>query len=271
MEDQSNKHFTKVCKFYLKGNCKKDNCTYLHTKFNNKKNRHYNLKNKKNTETFEPMDRNVDLRIINDLGTENLTAQLTDRDLLLVPNLFKQYNKLDLYDKLATEINELQIKNPEILKLWHGNDKIEGTHLIADDKLNWKDNCPTFHNVLDVLVKFFKVDVKATRFNWYKNTEQWKPFHHDAAAFDPKKSSTQNITIALSFGCTRQVALEFSEKNKNNEKTTISIPINDGEIYAFTNTTNKLWKHGILQEKKYQEKGRISIIIWGWIDNISNV
>lgn len=271
MSDQNNdKYFTKVCKFYLKGNCKKENCTYLHKKSFYKKNRHFNLKNKKNTEDFEPMERNVDLRIVTDLGQDNLTTSLTDRDLLLVPNVFKKYNNYELYDKLATEINNLQSQNPDILKLWHGNDKIEGTHLIADDKLNWKDECPTFHNILDELVKYFKVNIKATRFNWYKNTEQWKPFHHDAAAFDEKKALTQNITIALSFGCTRQIAMEFSEKNTNGQKTTISIPISDGEIYAFTNMTNKLWKHGILQEKKYKEEGRISIIIWGWIDNISN-
>lgn len=269
VDQNVDKHFTKICKFYLKGNCKKENCTFLH-KNPSKKNRHFNLKNKKNTESFDPMNRPVDLRIVNDYGVNELTTKLSDRDLLLVPHLFNNYEHYELYDKLVTEITTIQSKNPDILKLWHGNDKIAGTHLIADDKLNWKDNCPTFHHILDELVRFFKVDIKATRFNWYQNTEHWKPFHHDAAAFDPKKSSTQNITIALSFGCTRQIGLEFSEKNVDNNKTTISFPMEDGQIYAFTNTTNKLWKHGILQEKKYQELGRISIIIWGWIDNIQD-
>ncbi len=277
-ENIQSKYYTKVCKFYLRGDCKKDNCTFIHGEFkyvNNKKksnhqnyNRHANLKNKKNTTSFEPMDGPTDLRILYDLNFDKLNTELTDRDLLLVPNAFSKYNKYELYYKLVDEITELQSKNPDILKLWHGNNKIAGTHFIADDKLNWKDKCPTFNNILNELVQYFNVDIKATRFNWYQNTEQWKPFHHDAAAFDERKSLTQNITIALSFGCTRTTALEYHEFNKNNKKTTISIPIADGEIYAFTNTTNKLWKHGILQENKYKEEGRISIIIWGWVDNI---
>ena len=32
------------------------------------------------------------------------------------------------------------------------------------------------------MTEYFKMDVKATRFNWYRNSSEWKPFHHDAAA-----------------------------------------------------------------------------------------
>jgi hypothetical protein len=272
--NQSNKGFNKLCKFFLKGNCKKDSCQFKHEYPDNKnykKNRHASLKNKKNTECFEPMKRPVDLRILYDLNTDYINTELSDRDLLLVPNLFKNFQKYELFDKLVDEVSKFNsdLEHKDLLKLWHGNDKIEGTHWIADDKLKWKDNCPTFNAILDKLVDYFNVDIKATRFNWYSDTDQWKPFHHDAAAFDPKKSKSQNITIALSFGCTRYTALEFAEDNKNNQKTTISIPIADGEIYAFTNTTNKLWRHGILQEKNYKPEGRISIIIWGWVNNIT--
>jgi hypothetical protein len=273
-----NYKFNKLCKFYNNNGCKKDNCQFIHSNNHNNdkkhhnKNRHHNLKNKKNTECFEPMERKVDLRILYDLNKDYIKTDLTDRDLLLVPNLFKDYMKYDLYYNLIDEITKYELEKKDsgdLLKLWHGNDKIAGTHYIADDKLDWKKSCPTFTLILDKLVNYFNVQIKATRFNWYKDTKQWKPFHHDAAAFDPKKSKTQNITIAVSFGCTRYTALEFSEENKNKEKTTISIPIADGEIYAFTNTTNKLWKHGILQEKNYKDEGRISIIIWGWVDNIT--
>lgn len=261
----------KLCKFYLNGNCKKqDKCDFLHEKVK-RENRHFKLKNKKNTECFEPMARPVDLRILYDLNSDKLNTDLTDRDLLLVPNVFKYYNKNEIYNKLIEEIKQCELEKKDLLKLWHGNDKIAGTHLIADDKLNWKKDCPTFNLVLAKLVDFFNVDIKATRFNWYTNSDQWKPFHHDAAAFDPKKENTQNITIALSFGMTRYTALEFGEKNLNNEKTTISLPIADGEIYVFTNTTNKLWKHGILQEREFKDEGRISIIIWGWVDDIKKL
>ena len=46
---------------------------------------------------------------------------------------------------------------------------------------------------------------QATRFNWYRNTSEWKPFHHDAAAMKPDKARTQNFTVAVSFGCERWI------------------------------------------------------------------
>ena len=55
--------------------------------------------------------------------------------------------------------------------------------MIADDKQgNWKKRCPTFLKVVKKMTEYFNMDVKATRFNWYKDSSQWKPFHHDAAA-----------------------------------------------------------------------------------------
>lgn len=274
--NQHHNNNNKLCKFYLKNSCKKDNCNFIHSKNNNQKtnqtkNRHKLLKNNKNTVCFEPMTRPVDLRIVYDLNTEQLNTQLTNRDLLLVPNVFSDFDKLELYNNLVSEIKLCEMTQPNLLKMWHGNDKIEGTHLIADDKLGWKHYAPTFKFILERLQYYFNVDIKATRFNWYQDTNQWKPFHFDAAAFDPKKRETQNITIALSLGGTRSTALEFAEKNKNNTQTTIAIPIADGEIYAFTNTTNDIWRHGILQEKEYKDEGRISIIIWGWTDYVSEL
>ena len=41
--------------------------------------------------------------------------------------------------------------------------------------------------VLEKIVDFFKMDVKATRFNWYRDSNDWKPYHHDAAAVKPDK------------------------------------------------------------------------------------
>lgn len=268
----NNQIIERVCKFYLKNSCSRDNCKFLHSKQNNKQidanNKQYK---KKNTVCFNPMIRPVDLRIVHDFNYEQLQTKLTNRDLLLVPNLFSDFIKFELYDKLVQEITDFKEQSPKLLKLWHGNDKIDGTHLIADDKLGWKEHSNTFNSILDRIRNYFNVEIKATRFNWYIDTDQWKPFHFDAAAFDEEKRNSQNITISLSFGCTRSIALEFAELNKNNTQTTISLPISDGEIYAFTNTTNDIWRHGILQEKEYRSEGRISIIVWGWMNDISKL
>ena len=49
----------------------------------------------------------------------------------------------------------------QLWKLWHGD-----SHLIADDKRNWKQLCPTFTYVVDKMRDYFDMDIKATRLNW---------------------------------------------------------------------------------------------------------
>lgn len=220
---------------------------------------------KKNTECFDPMTKPVDLRITYDLGTKSDTfsTSLTTRDVLLVPNLFSDFKKGELYAKLVAEIESCGIPTERLLKMWHGNDKIDGTHLIADDKTRWKNNSPTFDLVIDRLKKFFNVSVKATRFNWYKDTSQWKPFHFDAAAVKPEIAAIQNFTVGISFGATRDAAFEHADS-----KTVVSIPQPDGCVYAFSKDTNIIWRHGILQDRPVRDEGRISVIAWGWIDGM---
>lgn len=210
----------------------------------------------KNTESFEPMQKQVDMRVMVDVGDDKLTSSLTSRDVLLCPNIFADYKPGELYARLVDEIENCGVPQEQLLKLWHGD-----THFIADDHTNWKKKAPTFNMVLDRLRYFFDMDVQATRFNWYKDTSQWKPFHHDAAAIKADKAAKQNFTVAVSFGATRDAAFEEVKS-----KTVISMPQPDGWAYCFAKDTNVLWKHGILQDKTVREQGRISIIAWGWVE-----
>ncbi|KAG3118014.1 hypothetical protein PI124_g4368 [Phytophthora idaei] len=223
---------------------------------------------KKNTESFVPMTKPVDLRITYDLGSKNdkFSTPLTSRDVVLVPNLFSDFKKGELYAKLMHELDNCGIPRDQLLKMWHGNDKIDGTHLIVDDRSTWKAKCPTFDLVTDRLKKFFTLDIKATRFNWYKDTSQWKPFHFDAAAVKPHIAAIQNFTVGISFGATRDAAFEHAET-----KTVVSVPQPDGCVYAFSKDTNVIWRHGILQDVPVREEGRISVIAWGWVDNMADV
>ena len=218
-------------------------------------------KKMKNTECFEPMTKPVDMRIIYDLSVDELRETVTSRDVVLVPNAFGGYRKGELYNRLVSEINSCNIPKDQLLKLWHGNDKIEGTHLIANDRTRWKESCPTFDMVVKKIADYFKMDVKATRFNWYTDTSQWKPFHHDSAYVDPAKAAVQNFTVAVSFGATRDAAFEDAKT-----KTVISLPQADGVMYAFAKDTNILWRHGILQDMPVRDQGRISVICWGYVD-----
>jgi len=261
-DKNTDKHNTTNDKKHNTTNDKKHNTT------NNKNDKNDKYKKRvKNTECFEPMDKDlVDLRIVCDTGKNTCSLSINSRDLVLAPNVFSDFPEFELYKRLLEEINNCGIPENELFKMWHGNDKIEGTHLIVDDRLYWKEKCPTFGLVLDRISTYFKMDIKSTRFNYYKDTSQWKPFHHDAAAINPQKAKNQNFTVAISFGATRDAALEHAKT-----KTVISSPQPDGCIYAFSKDTNVIWRHGILQESKIQNEGRISIIAWGWVDNIKQI
>lgn len=218
----------------------------------------------KNTETFVPMSEPVDMRIIYDLGTKDTkySQVTTTRDVVLVPNLFSDYKTGEIYNKLVYEIENCGVDKENLLKLWHGNNVIPGTHLIANDRTNWKDKCPIFNMVLDRLQNFFNMNIQATRFNWYTDTSQWKPFHHDAAYVKEDKAAVQNFTVAVSFGATRDAAFEHAKT-----KSVVSLPQPDGCVYAFAKDTNGIWRHGILQDMPVREEGRISVIAWGAIEN----
>ncbi|CAI5743850.1 unnamed protein product [Peronospora destructor] len=168
---------------------------------------------KKNTESFEPMTKPVNLRVTYDLGfkDDKFSTPLTTRDVVLVPNLFTDFKKGELYAKLMHELDKCGIPREELLKMWHGNNKIDGTHFIVDDHSSWKAKRPTFDLVTDRLKKFFNLDIKATRFNWYEDTSQWKPFHFDAAGVKPHIAAIQNFTVGISFGATPDVAFEHAE------------------------------------------------------------
>jgi hypothetical protein len=277
---------TPICRDFLQGRCSRENCKFKHEQgqqatkpFKNKdkynKNKRIELQSDsppqiqrrpRNTECFEPMKRPIDMRIVLDLGRNRLETQLSTRDVLLVPNLFNTFQEgitHPLYNSLMHEIENCGVAPEELLKLWHGNDKIEGTRLIVNDRTPWKEKCPTFNFVVNKIKDFFDMDIQATRFNIYKDTSQWKPFHHDSAYVNPEKAKVQNFTVAVSFGCSRNAAFEHAKT-----KTVISFPQGDGMVYCFSNDTNAIWRHGILQDMPVREEGRVSIICWGKINNM---
>ena len=217
------------------------------------------FKKVKNTETFEPSHEPVDMRVIVASGKEEHYPRVhASNDIIIVNDLFCDSKDLSIYNKLLEEIKNSGVSEDKLWKLWHGD-----THIIADDKKNWKKSCPTFNYVIDKVKKYFKMDVKATRFNWYQDSSQWKPFHHDAAAVKPDKAKTQNITVGISFGSERDAAFEHAKT-----RTKVSVPLPNGSIYVFNKDVNIEWRHGILQvppERQHNE-GRISIIAWGKVD-----
>ena len=99
----------------------------------------------------------------------------------------------------------------------------------------------------------------ATRLNLYENGNDWKPYHHDAAALKPEKAKTQNITVGVSFGLTRNISFQSAKSYER-----IDFPLENGTVYAFGNQINIDYKHGIPQYNGISNEKRISIIIWGY-------
>jgi len=244
-------HLDNVCRDYFKtGTCKRnDKCKFIHK---------YKLRNKrpKNTKSFKPSHERTDMRIIiGSVNSDKFNVEMQENDVVCVPpGLFKEEKEGDIYKALLEEINKC--KKDGLWKMWH-----EGSHLIADDHLKWKEHCPVFNGILEVVKKYFDMDIKATRFNWYKDTKHWKPYHHDAAAIKPHIAKKQNLTVAISFGATREASFQHAKT-----KTTVAVPQPNGSIYTFGKQVNIDWMHGILQEapEKQRDEGRISIIAWGW-------
>jgi hypothetical protein len=251
------KHVDNVCRNYFFGECNKEHCKFDHSyKITNKENKENKLDNKKkykkfvNTENYNPSYKPHDM-IVKLILNKDDTNNLSERDVFLCPNIF---TNSDYYNTLLEEIK--QIGKNDIFKLWHGD-----THYIVDDHINWKKLCPKFIEVIDTIKEYFGIDVKATRFNWYENSNHFKPYHFDAAAFDEEKAKFQNITIGVSFGATRDIAFEHAIS-----KNTVSFPLIDKMVYGFSKQVNIDWRHGIPQihPDNFSDQGRISIIIWGY-------
>lgn len=215
---------------------------------------------KKNTENFNPCHDPPDMRVLcAPPGLSRYTRPYSTRDVAVVTDLFVQdVNDYRIYNQLLDEIQKSGVDERVLWQRWHGD-----SHLIADDKKNWKKHCPTFAWVVDKLATYFDMNVQATRLNWYTDTDAWKPFHHDAAAVKPDKARTQNMTVAVSFGAERDAAFEHAQT-----KTVISMPQPNGTVYTFGKDVNLIWRHGIPQvhPNDFREEGRISIICWGWME-----
>jgi hypothetical protein len=52
------------------------------------------------------------------------------------------------------------------------------------------------------------------------------------------------------------------------KQTRVDFPLSNGSIYVFNKRVNIDWMHGIIQELEVSNEGRISIILWGYCNNM---
>ena len=229
------KHIDNICRNYFFNHCNNDKCKFLHTyKLHNNKNRR-----QKNTESFTPDNSEPKMRVLFNKPIIN------GNEICIINNIIWPNDPINV---LQNEINNY------VFKPWHGD-----SHLIADDSLDWKKHSPSFNTIINILCDYFKMTASATRLNLYENGEDWKPYHHDAAALKPEKAKTQNITVGVSFGLTRSISFQDVKSYHR-----IDFPLENGFVYAFGNQINIDYKHGIPQYNGTSNEKRISIIIWGY-------
>ena len=238
----------------------------------------------RNTDSFDPDSTLVrpDLRIR--VGLED-GLPLKHDDVVIVPQLFGPTNDWSNYYKLIREITDLQEQqqqqyssNPKKkgaassanFVSWH-----EGAHLIVKNP----EESPTFQAILDRMCEYFHIDRSSAgyRFNFYTDSKDWKPFHHDSAAFNPQRAKNQNITVGVSFGATRELAFlraydqdGSSSVDHDQHRVRVYFPQPNNGVFSFGRDVNIHWKHGVnaLEPELQDGKGRISIILWGKALNV---
>lgn len=196
------------------------------------------------------------LRVITVRSSEQYSRPISHDDVIVVPEFFCTHDDWSTYYKLLHEMRQSQASGDRKAEWmsWH-----EGAHLLSQNPTG----SPTYQKVLDKLCKYFSVAEgnRGTRFNWYRDGSDWKPFHHDSAAFNAQRAKNQNCTIGISFGASRELALRHAKTGE-----LLYFPQTNGMLFFFGRDANIVWQHGInaLPEKEQDGKGRISIILWGW-------
>jgi hypothetical protein len=283
MNTQDNKK--KVCRQFQTSSCRfGDSCKFLHIlenpnntnvnrnlidkKDNNKQRQKRDIdrnKKPKNTESFKKDFTPPEMQVQFEFGKPKCEIAFQSNDVLIVPDLFSSTTDLDIYSRLLDEIYKTKFDKDKLIHEWH-----EGCHLIVDDHYDWKKDCATFNYVIDKIANYFGIKIQATRFNIMEDLNDHKFFHFDGAAIKPEIAKIQNCTIGVSFGSTRDIAFQVaSHKDCRN---VVSFPLPNGYTYLFNKDVNIDWRHGVLPiETKPDYKpelsdGRISIIIWGWLD-----
>jgi len=194
------------------------------------------------------------MRVITLPPSEQYAAPVKHDDVIVVPEFFCAEEDWDIYYTLIKEMREAQAKGERKSDWisWH-----EGAHLLSQNPTGSK----TYHKIVQRIGEYFNAaeNNRGTRFNWYRDGSDWKPFHHDSAAFNADRAKNQNCTIGISFGASRELAFRHAKTGE-----LIYFPQKNGMLFYFGRDANIIWQHGInaLPEKEQDGKGRISIILW---------
>lgn len=187
--------------------------------------------------------------------------EVSHDDVIVVPEFFCKAEDWDIYYQLLQEMRESQAQGTSGTE-WHSWH--EGSHLLTKKP----SGSPTYNRIIERICAYFAIANEnraeskwiGTRFNWYRDGSDWKPFHHDSAAFNADRASNQNCTVGISFGAPRELAFRHARSGE-----LVYFPQSNGTLFFFGRDVNIRWQHGInaLPNQEQDGKGRISIILWG--------
>lgn len=212
----------------------------------------------RNSQSFDPtstMVRPAMRVLVGRSSTKSYDKPLRHDDVVIVPGFFCQEDDWSIYYRLVAELRDLQaagVKDSEWVA-WH-----EGCHLISKRP----EGSALFREVVNRTVAFFDMipETLVTRLNWYRDCADWKPFHHDSAAFNPHNAKRADVTVGVSFGATRELAFLHALNG-----TLAYFPQTNGMLFSFGRDVNIKWKHGVnaVPLEQRDGRGRISIILFG--------
>ena len=132
----------------------------------------------RNSESFDPASTLVrpDLRILVGPNREEYKKSDADEikhdDIVIVPEFFCKEDDWDIYYKLIEEMRESQREGTQRAEWisWH-----EGAHLISQNPKGSK----LYNEIQAKISRYFGIQNEkvGTRFNWYRDSSDWKPFH----------------------------------------------------------------------------------------------
>jgi len=235
------------CRDFRFGRCNYgDNCKFSHGDGEEQENT--------SCETVTSWPARPSMRVITVPTSIRYAEPVKHDDIIIVPEFFCAEDDWDTYYALIKEMRQSQANGDRKAEWisWH-----EGAHLLSQNPAG----SPTYNKVLERMCQYFKAAEgnRGTRFNWYRDGSDWKPFHHDSAAFNEQRAANQNCTIGISFGASRELAFRHAKTGE-----LLYVPQKNGMLFYFGRDANIIWQHGInaLPDEDRDGKGRISIILW---------
>jgi hypothetical protein len=163
---------------------------------------------------------------------------------------------LSIMQNLASDLDANAAKTESGFIEWSQHQKHEDPDSLS----------PTFRRVVELMAKYFDVEVYATRLNYYADGSSWKPFHHDSHAGRQwhehgGKGPREDFTMGASFGASRELAFLHVESDAR-----FSFPQCNGDVFAFDSAVNQRFQHGVPKGAPgatLASGPRFSIIAWG--------